>query len=105
MRLDRALAEHPSERFCTLVVARLLREGDDWVLLGSAGGHPLPLVRHPDGTTAELGRHGSLLGILAAPVFSTFRPSCPTTWSCSTPTESWRRGAKVTCTARSGWPA
>ena len=71
--LDEALTAHPTDRFCTLVVARLTREGDDWVLVGSAGGHPLPLVRRPDGTTTELGRHGSLVGILPRPSFESFR--------------------------------
>ncbi len=71
--LDRLLAAHPSERFCTLVVARLLREGGDWVVLGSVGGHPLPLLRRPDGTTREVGEPGSLVGVLDEPRFTTFR--------------------------------
>ena len=71
-RLDRALADHDTERFCTLVVARLEFDGDHWTITGSAGGHPLPLVRQADGTVSELGEPGSLVGILAEPVFRSF---------------------------------
>ncbi len=71
-RLDRALAENPTERFCTLVIARLSREGGEWTLVGSAGGHPLPLVRRADGTVAELGAPGSLVGVLTDPTFTAF---------------------------------
>jgi sigma-B regulation protein RsbU (phosphoserine phosphatase) len=72
-RLDRALAHHDTERFCTLVFARLDFDGEHWTLTGSAGGHPLPLLRHGDGTVTELGEPGSLLGILSEPVFRPFR--------------------------------
>jgi sigma-B regulation protein RsbU (phosphoserine phosphatase) len=71
-RLDRALAHHDTERFCTLVLARLDFDGERWTMTGSAGGHPLPLLRQADGTVSELGAPGSLLGILTEPVFRPF---------------------------------
>jgi phosphoserine phosphatase RsbU/P len=71
-RLDRALAEHTSERFCTIVLVRLTRDGRSWRLRGAVGGHPLPLVRHPDGTVEEIGHYGSLVGILSDPTYTTF---------------------------------
>jgi sigma-B regulation protein RsbU (phosphoserine phosphatase) len=72
VELNRAVLAHDTDRFCTVVVVRLCDDGGEWVLTGSVGGHPLPLVRHPDGSVAELGTHGSLVGVIEAPTFSTF---------------------------------
>lgn len=71
--LNRAVLEHDTERFCTVVVVRLLDEDGVWSLTGSVGGHPLPMVRHTDGSTQELGAHGSLVGVITEPAFTTFR--------------------------------
>ena len=73
-RLDVAVAQDVTEKFCSLVVARLSRDDgiDGWRIVGSLGGHPLPLVRHPDGSVSELGTPGSLVGLSADPVFVTF---------------------------------
>jgi sigma-B regulation protein RsbU (phosphoserine phosphatase) len=70
--LNRAVLAHETDRFCTVVVVRLCEDHGDWSVTGSVGGHPLPLVRHPDGTVAEIGTHGSLVGVIDAPTFSTF---------------------------------
>lgn len=70
--LNDALLAHDTERFCTVVVAKLCDEGGEWTVTGSVGGHPLPLLRHADGSVAELGRHGSLVGVISEPTFSTF---------------------------------
>jgi phosphoserine phosphatase RsbU/P len=70
--LNRAVLEHDTERFCTVAVVRLVEDDDEWSVTGSIGGHPLPLVRHPDGTVAEIGTHGSLVGVIDAPSFHTF---------------------------------
>jgi sigma-B regulation protein RsbU (phosphoserine phosphatase) len=70
--LNRAVLAHDTERFCTVVVVRLVDDGGDWSVTGSVGGHPLPLLRHPDGTVVEVGTHGSLVGVIEAPSFSTF---------------------------------
>ena len=70
--LNQALLEHDTDRFCTVVVVKLCDEGAEWTVTGSVGGHPLPLLRHADGTVAELGRHGSLVGVITEPTFATF---------------------------------
>lgn len=57
--------EHPWDdaRLCTCLVIRLARGSRGWTATVSAGGHPLPLLRHPDGTVETLGRPGLLLGV------------------------------------------
>jgi sigma-B regulation protein RsbU (phosphoserine phosphatase) len=72
VQLNRAVLAADTDRFCTVVVVRLVDDGAGWSLTGSIGGHPLPLVRRPDGSVAELGTHGSLVGVIDAPTFSTF---------------------------------
>jgi serine phosphatase RsbU (regulator of sigma subunit) len=62
--LHRALREQTGDegRFCTVCYAHL-RVGRDRVGLELAcGGHPLPLVVHPDGRVTPVGRLGTLLG-------------------------------------------
>jgi sigma-B regulation protein RsbU (phosphoserine phosphatase) len=70
--LNHAVLAHDTDRFCTVVVVRLTDDGGEWRLTGSVGGHPLPLVRRADGTVAELGTHGSLVGVIDTPTFGTF---------------------------------
>lgn len=65
--LNTALLAHDSDRFCTVVVIRLLRDDDRWLVSISSGGHPLPLLLGADGTVAEVGAAGSLIGVLAMP--------------------------------------
>ncbi|HEX5618023.1 MAG TPA: SpoIIE family protein phosphatase [Solirubrobacteraceae bacterium] len=61
--LHKALREQRSDgRFCTVAHAHLrLGEGRMSVDL-ACGGHPLPLVVHPDGRVEPVGRLGTLLG-------------------------------------------
>jgi serine phosphatase RsbU (regulator of sigma subunit) len=61
--LHRALREQRTDgRFCTVAQARLMiAEGRVRVEL-ACGGHPLPLVVHPDGGVEPVGRLGTLLG-------------------------------------------
>jgi PAS domain S-box-containing protein len=49
-------------RLCTGVLIRLERGSDGWTATVSSAGHPLPLLRLPDGTVEALGRPGLLLG-------------------------------------------
>ena len=70
--LNRAVLDHDTDRFCTVVVVRLVDAGGHWSLTGSVGGHPLPVLRRPDGSVDEIGAHGSLVGVIAAPLFTTF---------------------------------
>ncbi|MCW2798300.1 SpoIIE family protein phosphatase [Nocardioides sp.] len=71
--LDTALSEHPTDRFVTLVALRLERGETHWLLDGSAGGHPLPLLRTARGEVSELGLPGPLIGVLRNVVFTSFR--------------------------------
>jgi integral membrane sensor domain MASE1 len=64
---DALLSQEPAADFCTATFARIDWEGDGARLTMSAGGHPLPLVLHPDGTVEPVGRPGMLLGIHAEP--------------------------------------
>jgi GAF domain-containing protein len=61
--LHRALREQRTDgRFCTVAQAHL-RVADGRVRVELAcGGHPLPLVVHPDGRVEPVGRLGTLLG-------------------------------------------
>lgn len=65
--LNSALLRHDSERFCTVVVVRMLKEDDHWLATISSGGHPLPLLVSPEGEVAEIGAAGSLIGVLTMP--------------------------------------
>jgi sigma-B regulation protein RsbU (phosphoserine phosphatase) len=71
-QLDRALNEHDTDRFCTAVVLRLEDTDAGWVVSGSLGGHPHPLLGRTDGSVTELGERGSLIGVLDDPEFSLF---------------------------------
>jgi serine phosphatase RsbU (regulator of sigma subunit) len=61
--LHKALREHSGDgRFCTVAHAHLyIADGRIRVDL-ACGGHPLPLVIHPDGVVEPVGRLGTLLG-------------------------------------------
>ena len=60
--LHKALRERADGRFCTVAHAHL-RLGDGKMRVDLAcGGHPLPLVVHPDGLVEPVGRLGTLLG-------------------------------------------
>jgi PAS domain S-box-containing protein len=63
--LNDALIEHdPMESFCTAICARLhLGPGQITVVL-ALGGHPAPLLLHPDGTLTTIEASGPLIGLL-----------------------------------------
>ena len=70
--LHRALRDQAGDegRFCTVSYAHL-RVGHDRIVLELAcGGHPLPLVVHPDGRVTPVGRLGTLLGSDIEPVLT-----------------------------------
>jgi len=58
-RLMREPAEH---LLLTAAIVRLSRERDGLRATVACAGHPLPMVVHPDGVVAPLGRPGTLLG-------------------------------------------
>jgi serine phosphatase RsbU (regulator of sigma subunit) len=62
--LHKALRDQTGDegRFCTVCYAHLRVEHNQvWVEL-ACGGHPLPLVVHPDGRVTPVGQLGTLLG-------------------------------------------
>jgi sigma-B regulation protein RsbU (phosphoserine phosphatase) len=61
--LNAALIRQGSERFCTVVYARVRVEGHRVRLTVASGGHWLPLRVTPAGTVSEIGAAGSLLGV------------------------------------------
>jgi serine phosphatase RsbU (regulator of sigma subunit) len=60
--LHRALREQSADRFLTVAYAHLSMVGERVRLELACGGHPLPLVVHPDGVVQPVGRLGTLLG-------------------------------------------
>jgi sigma-B regulation protein RsbU (phosphoserine phosphatase) len=62
--LNDVLLRHRAERFCTVVLLRLRRDGGVWVVSLSSAGHPLPLLLRPGRGAAQVGKPGSLLGVL-----------------------------------------
>ena len=71
--VDAVLRASDTDRYCTLVVARLERRDDGWDLALSLGGHPPALLRAPDGTVSEFGTPGTPVGLVDEPVFHTVR--------------------------------
>jgi serine phosphatase RsbU (regulator of sigma subunit) len=67
--LHRALRDQAGDegRFCTVCYARLRVESGRVEVELACGGHPLPLVVHPDGRVTPVGRLGTLLGSDIAP--------------------------------------
>jgi sigma-B regulation protein RsbU (phosphoserine phosphatase) len=63
-RLNQVMLRSSADRFCTAVLIRLTRENGHWIGSIAVGGHPLPLLRHRDGTVEPVGARGRLLGIL-----------------------------------------
>lgn len=64
--LNTALLRSGDDRFTTAVFARIEpRPGGGFVARLASGGHPPPVLCHPDGRTEELDVPGPLLGIVA----------------------------------------
>jgi sigma-B regulation protein RsbU (phosphoserine phosphatase) len=68
--VDQVVSQHESDKFCTLVVVRLRRDGDGWGTTVAVGGHPPPLLLRPDSTPTMIGARGPLLGLLPEVSFS-----------------------------------
>jgi GAF domain-containing protein len=69
--LHRELREQVADgRFCTVAYAHMQIVPGHVRLELACGGHPLPLIVHPDGTVAEVGRLGTLLGSDADPLLA-----------------------------------
>jgi sigma-B regulation protein RsbU (phosphoserine phosphatase) len=61
--LDRLVAHHETERFCTVAVVRLRRAPDGWQVSYASGGHPPALRLASDGTPVLVHSPGHLLGL------------------------------------------
>jgi serine phosphatase RsbU (regulator of sigma subunit) len=63
--LNQALVSHvadrETERFCTLILG-ILTVTDRVVVEMASGGHPYPILRHPDGSSSTIPLGGSILG-------------------------------------------
>jgi sigma-B regulation protein RsbU (phosphoserine phosphatase) len=67
--LNQVLLQHETDRFCTVMLLRLRRVDETWVVSMSAAGHPLPLLAQAGGVVRPVGQTGSLLGIVEEPEF------------------------------------
>jgi sigma-B regulation protein RsbU (phosphoserine phosphatase) len=64
-RLNEAMLRHETNRFCTVVLARLRRTADGWRAALSVGGHPPPVLVRRGGLAEQLPVEGSLVGVFA----------------------------------------
>ncbi len=62
--LNDVLHHYQSDRFCTVALVRLRQVDDTWQVSIASAGHPLPLLLEPGADVREVGRHGTLLGVL-----------------------------------------
>ncbi|MEZ5322066.1 MAG: SpoIIE family protein phosphatase [Microthrixaceae bacterium] len=63
--LNEAVLAADTDRFCTVVYGTLEPLGEGrWRFRFVVAGHPLPLLARADGTTAHVGRTGTLIGVL-----------------------------------------
>jgi PAS domain S-box-containing protein len=69
--LNETLLRHGGEgEFCTVVHAALHRAAAGATVTLASGGHPLPLVLHPDGRVESVGEAGTVLGVVPDPRLS-----------------------------------
>ncbi|ANH38897.1 Phosphoserine phosphatase RsbP [Nocardioides dokdonensis FR1436] len=63
-KLNEAVIQHRTDRFCTVVLARLQRQGEGWRAVVSVGGHPAPLLLSADTSARQLDLLGPLVGVM-----------------------------------------
>lgn len=69
--LNDAIVRQASDTmFCTACFARVRRNDEGARVTLSLGGHPTPLLLHPDGTIEEVGDPGTLLGVFEDPTLT-----------------------------------
>ena len=66
--LNEVLLRDVHDETCSVAVLRLHKREDGWAIVTSCGGHPLPVISREGSEPEELGRPGTLLGVLARPV-------------------------------------
>jgi sigma-B regulation protein RsbU (phosphoserine phosphatase) len=62
--LNTVLLHHDTERFCTVAFLRVRQQAGQVTCTLAAAGHPLPLLRHADGSVTEAGEPGSAVGVV-----------------------------------------
>jgi sigma-B regulation protein RsbU (phosphoserine phosphatase) len=65
--LNEALLRQHTERFCTVVYARIRNVSGRWRLTVASGGHPAPILVTAAGDVKPLGQAGHLMGVVDAP--------------------------------------
>ena len=68
--LDEVIRRGDTDRFCTVALLRLRREGDSWRLGLSLGGHHQPLLFEAGGPPVSIGEHGPVVGVFPDPTFT-----------------------------------
>ncbi len=68
--LNDVLLRHDSDRFCTVLLARLRQSDGGWTVTVSSGGHPRPLLLRGDAEPEWFGPEGSLVGVLEDAAFA-----------------------------------
>ncbi len=69
--LNTILLAHPTERFCTVLMLRLVRQGESWRVSVSSGGHPAALLWRAGAAPEPVGAPGSLVGVFDETSFTT----------------------------------
>lgn len=64
--VNEVLLRHDTNRFCTIVLLRLRRDGDGWAVTVASAGHPLPLLLTPEAPPVQVGEPGALSGVFEA---------------------------------------
>ena len=78
-RVDRLVQGLELTRMATVFYAETERwnGSGDWVLRYATAGHPLPLMRHPDGSVTEMNGRGLALGVSPHPTRRSFEVAVP----------------------------
>lgn len=71
LELNRILYAHHTERFCTLNLCRLVKDGASWRLSMSSAGHPPAVLRRAGSSPGLVGGPGFLVGAFEDAVFAT----------------------------------
>lgn len=64
---DAILRQRSDKRFCTVIYAQVQERQSSVVMTVASGGHPLPYVLRADGSVEQVGRWGTLLGVVPDP--------------------------------------
>ncbi|MEO8329821.1 MAG: SpoIIE family protein phosphatase, partial [Candidatus Nanopelagicales bacterium] len=65
--VDQVITQHETDKFCTIVVVRLRRNGDGWRTTVAVGGHPPPLLLRPGCEPLMIDARGPGVGLGVLP--------------------------------------